>query len=488
MPGSCTFFDSGFDDPGVYVEVKPSPSQAGLPEVPQMVIAIGQRLSTGTKAELELDQIFSDAEAEAYYGRGSMLAEMIKTFRASNRNVELHAMSLDDDVAGAAATKVVTITGTASTAGTLAGYIGGQRVAAAVASGDTETDIAAAWAAAVEAQTDLPVNASPAAGVVTLTCKWKGETGEDIDVRFNYRSGDSFPAAVTATPAAGVTGTSNPDIAPLIAALGDQWFTSWVMPYTDSANLALLKTELARRFGPLVQLEGQAFLWAQAGTVSETVTFLNTLDEKNFCAMGYGYEPEPQWTKAARLAAEEAGAGDPVNVRDKTVLAGMLPPAKLDQLTKDERRSIRAAAGATYITANDGTSRIEVLRTTYKTSDGTIPDTVNYQDIESMRRLLALRYTTRVRMTARFAQTNIADSTEHVAPGLPVVDPATIRGELVALGLEWTRAGWIENLDTFREELIVERDADEPTRVCGRIPPDLTNVLRQQGYTMEFTT
>jgi phage tail sheath gpL-like len=89
-------------------------------------------------------------------------------------------MAAADDAAGVLATGTVTVVGTATAAGTICPYVAGQRLTIGVLVGDTATVVAAAIAAAITAAADLPVTAAAALGVVTLTCKWKGATGNDI--------------------------------------------------------------------------------------------------------------------------------------------------------------------------------------------------------------------------------------------------------------------------------------------------------------------
>jgi phage tail sheath gpL-like len=481
-------FASGFDDPGVYIGTRPNPRQKGLAELPQSILVLGQKLDTGSRAALVLDQIYDDVTPEAYYGRGSMLAETIKIVRSVNKITPIYAMSVEDAGAGGAAVKTITFTGPATKAGILYGLIDGKSVWAAVAKDATVTQMAAAFAAAVTADGTLPFTAAAAEGVVTLTCKWKGETGNHVEIRFNYRPGELFPAGVGAAVATLTPGAGNPDILPALAAIGDRWFTRFVLPYTDAANLAVMKTEMERRFGYELMLDGQAFAWCPKGTVSETTALLGAIDAKNINIMGYENEPESPWIKAGRLAGEETAEGDPVIPRDGTVLAGMLPPELGKELTNAERRAIRAAGGATYTTSAAGVCAIEILRTTYKTNEAGVADKKNYQDIDSMNRLAGIRYTSRIRLATEFAKTNIVDSIEGVGPGVPVVDPGIIEATFVSLAIAWVRRGWIENLAAFKENFALERDPDAPGRVQAAINPHIVNVLRQIGVANDFTT
>ena len=61
----------------------------------------------------------------------------------------------------------------------------------------------------------------------------------------------------TVTPMS--AGATNPDIAPVLAAIGDEWFTDIIVPWNDAANLTLLQDDLVARFGPMRMIECQAW-------------------------------------------------------------------------------------------------------------------------------------------------------------------------------------------------------------------------------------
>jgi phage tail sheath gpL-like len=127
----------------------------------------------------------------ALAGRGSMLHRQALAFFANNRFTDCYIGILADNGAGVAATGPITITGPATAAGTISLYLGGNRVAVSVASGDTAAAIATAISAAINAAADLPVTASPASAVVTVTHRHKGEVGNEYDMRVNYQDGEA---------------------------------------------------------------------------------------------------------------------------------------------------------------------------------------------------------------------------------------------------------------------------------------------------------
>lgn len=92
---------------------------------------------------------------------------------------------------------------TTAKAGVIYLLIAGESVQVTVKDGDTRDAIVDAMVAKINANTNLPVTAAKigdsAAESCELTCKWKGITGNDIDVRVNYYDGEVLPSGVTLT-------------------------------------------------------------------------------------------------------------------------------------------------------------------------------------------------------------------------------------------------------------------------------------------------
>ena len=89
-----------------------------------------------------------------------------------------------------------------------------------------------------------------------------------------------------------------------------------------------------------------------------------------------------------------------------------------------------------------------------------------------------LRRSWRAAMLLKFPRHKLADDGTRFGAGQAIVTPAIVRGETVALARQWEEAGLVENLDQFREELIVERNAGDANRVDLVIPPDIVNQAR----------
>jgi phage tail sheath gpL-like len=210
MPISFNNIPANLRIPLYWVEV--DPSMAGLPLINQPSLIIGMMNSHGTFQSNVATPIGTQSQADENWGQGSEISRMFKSFFNNNFANEVWGIGVPEPVSSAAATATITVTTPPTTAGTLALYIAGQLVPEInVYTTDTVTTIASDIAAAINAETDLPVSATSAAGVVTLTAKYKGVNGNDIRVELNYYGtigGEVTPPGLGITLPAGAAGTA----------------------------------------------------------------------------------------------------------------------------------------------------------------------------------------------------------------------------------------------------------------------------------------
>lgn len=473
--------------PGVYVEFDKTQAIRGLVVKPYRMLVIGQRFSTGTVPAGVPTRISRAEQATGYFGRGSMLERMIKKLKLNNGFTELWAIALDDDAGGVAALGGLGFTGPATAAGTVSLYVAGQAVKVAVTAGQTATQVAAAVAAAITANADLPVTATSAAGNVTITARHKGEVANSIDLRFNYYTGEAFPAGIVGSVSiAMLGGTVNPSLATTITAMSDDWYDIIAIPYTDAANLALLKTELDGRWGPVRSIEGHA-ITAASGTFSALTAVGATLNDPHLTMLGIQKSPSPPYEWAAAVAGIAAYFGniDPARPLQTLAIAGVLPPVGDDLFIWSEREQLLASGVATFTTDPDGTNRVERLVTTYKTNEFGAADP-SYRDIETLLTLGFLRFSLRTLFRQKYPRHKVANDGTRFGPGQVVVTPKTVKAEC----FNWFRLceelGLVENFDQFKADIIVERNVTDPNRIDIYLPPDLVNQLRVTAAQIAF--
>lgn len=483
MPISFDNIPANLRTPGSYIEFNNELAGANGQEFKLLIL--GQRLASGTVAAGVPKLVTRASDADAYYGRGSMLAEMIRASLNASKDVELVAIALADNGAGVAATKTVTVTGSPTEAGTVNLYVGGKRAQSAVTSGQTVTQVAAAIAAAVNADTSMEMTAGAAVGVVTLTARHAGECGNGIDVRVGYYD-EKLPAGIAIAVADGVTGATNPDLAAAITAMGDTWYNWIACPYTDAANMTLLEAELNRRWGPTVQTGARAFA-AFRGTLANTQTFGNGRNNPHVTCMGMSVSPQPPyiWAAVNATIAAKSLSIDPARPVQRLALTGIMAPALTARFTREERNVLLYDGIATHTVDTDGTVRIERQVTMYQTNSGGIAD-ASYLDIETPETLERIRYRQRARILQKYPRHKLAADGTQYGAGQAIVTPSIIKGELLALYREMEADGWVEGFDHYKETLIVEIDAADHNRVNVNDQPNLVNQFRVHAQKTQF--
>lgn len=470
--------------PGVYLEVDNSEATANPSTVAQRVLVIGTRLASGTAAANTLQRIVSNAQADAAFGRGSQLAQMVSAFRKANTETPLYAIALNEPAGGVAATGTITVTGPATAAGTLTLYVAGMRLQIGVDLGDVAATIATAIAGAINANADLPVTAAAAAAVVTLTARHKGVVGNGIDLRDSYQLGEARPAGVGLTYALTSGGTGTPDIAALIAALPDQQYTTFCLGHSDTNTLAAVQAELASRWDGLRMIEGHAIAVA-IGTQAELTTLGESFNDEHITLMGVSRAPDPTWVWAATIAAVDATEADPARPRQTLALPGLRAPAEAARFNWEERNTLLYSGISTFEVDSVGTVRIERLITLYR-EDATGEQDESYLDLETMRTLIYIRYYYRTNVAARYPRHKLADDGAVYDTDQAVVTPSEFQGYLLSLYAQLVSAVICEDYDAFKASLVVERDTADRNRLNTLMQPNLVNQARVFATKIQF--
>jgi phage tail sheath gpL-like len=474
--------------PLVSIEFDSSRASQGPALLAFRALIIGQKIAAGTAADNSLHRVTSADQLIALAGRGSMLHCQAKAWFASNRMTETWVGVLADDGAGVAATGTITVTGPATAAGTIALYLGGERVTVGVASGAVQNDIATAIAAAINANLDLPVTAAAATNVVTWTFRHKGLTGNSYDVRHSFRDGDALPAGVSLAIVAASGGTTAPVLTSLIAAMGDTWFHIIAHPYTDATSLTAIETELADRWGPMRMIDALAITSA-SGSFSTLTSLGSGRNSKHSVIVAQpGVSPlTPPFEFAAEVAALIAryGAADPARPFQTLPLSRALAPADVDRFTLEERNLLLFDGIATTRAEPGGVVQLDRMITTYQTNP-TGADDVAYLDVNTPLTLQYLRYSFRVRMQTRYPRHKLANDGTRFGPGQAVITPKIGKAEGVSWFRQMEELGLVEGFEQFKTDLVVERNATDPNRLDFMLPANLINQLIVQAAQIAF--
>lgn len=476
--------------PFVAVEFDNTRAQQGPALMPYRGLIIGQKTSGGSASANTLHRVTSAAKAMELAGRGSMLALMAAAWLANNSFTEMYIGVLADDAGGTAMTKTLTFTGPATGAGKVYLYVGDDLVAADVAAGDTADDVAAAVVAAIGDNADLPVTAAvgaePNEHVVTLTFRHKGTVGNGLSVRLNYQDGEALPAGVGCTIAAGATGATDPSLSSLIAAMGDTWFHVIAHPYTADTPLDAIEAELASRNGPMRMIDGVA-VTASNETHSGLGTLGDSRNSPHSCIVATNQSPTAPYEIAAEVGALLAYYGniDPARPFHTLALAQALPPAEADRFTDQERNLLLFDGISTLKPAAGGRVQIERVITTYQTNGAGAPDE-SYLAVNRPLTLMYLRYSFRTRMMQRYPRHKLTNDGTRIAAGQAFITPKIGKAEAVTWFREMEELGLVENFDQFKNDLVVERNAQNADRLDFLLPTDMVNQFIVAGVQIQF--
>lgn len=416
-------------------------------------------------------------------GQGSMLAAMYEAWRKTDPIGEIWCLPLQSDT-GTAAAATVTITGAATEPGLLNLYVGGVRVQSVVVSAATPTIAASALAVKINATPDLPITAVAAAGVVTLTCKWKGESGNDLWLvlnRLGKSNGEATPAGLTVVATQMTGGVGAPDQIDAVAALGDEPFEFICVPWSDTTTLNAWRDAMddnTGRWSWAKQLFGHVYS-AKRGTLGTLVAAGQARNDQHMTiqAMEPGV-PQPVWVQAASLAARTAVfiSADASRPTQSGSLPGLDPAPASERFTLTERQSLLTYGLATAY-YEGGYVRIQRSITTYQKNAYGQADN-SYLDSETMHQSAFIIRRMQSVITSKYGRHKLAGDGTEFGAGQPIVTPSTIRGELIAQYGKLELEGHVENADLFAEHLVVERDINDPSRINVLFPPDYINGLR----------
>lgn len=390
------------------------------------VLILAEKNAAGTGTVNVPAQAFGERALEVVGGPGSRAASIYDALYRMVQGVRVSVILLDEPGSGVKTTKTYTFTGAVTEDHERVEHIAGTLVKFGVSVGDTLTEIAEAMVAAVSALTDLPVVASNAVGVVTLTDKIKGVNGLGIVVgHLDPRTGDDetlvhVQGGITSTIAAGVSGSGAPDLMAAIAALGEVRYDTIITSLSDATSLAALEAELGDRFHAESMLQGTVFT-AVRGTDGAMTTLGLARNSEYSVLFGAGESVTLPWECAALFAGADVAAPFPNVPRRNVVLDGMIAPplSKRSNRIPDRELLLRSGISTFYVDAA-GLCRVDLGITTYQeTPLGVADDTLLL--VTTMRSLSAYRQRWLATVTTMFEGKVIVDDGQVVDGDVPAI-------------------------------------------------------------------
>jgi phage tail sheath gpL-like len=434
-------------------------------------------------------RISSYSEAVEQFGIGSVLADMVRTYRMNDSFGELWCVPVLA-AGGAAATGQIEVTGTATAAGMISLYIGGELVRVAVNRNAANTDIADAIAAAITTAVGGMISAVHAgAGAVNVTAHQPGELGNEIGIELNYR-GEALPPGVEIDiiPMSGGAGVA--DLRLALESLGDETYDFVGLAYSDVASLDAAEdafNDITGRWAWDRQSYGHVWC-ARMGSANDLATFGRARNDPHMCLVGYPVSATPSWRMCAAFLAQAASSLriDPARPLQTLPLAGTMPPQRQNVFTK-QQLDMLLNNGVAPANPVPPLQEFQIIRsiTTYQRNRWAQPDP-SWLDVQTPVTLTYFVRFMRGRILQKFPRHKLASDGAVFGPGQAVVTPRIIRAELLAAYDELQRTGIVESVDSFESLLIVERNQNDPNRVDVMASPDLVNQLRILAMLVSF--
>lgn len=439
----------------------------------------------------KLVRIMEGDQADSLFGRGSQIALMAKNFLKNAPYMELYCLALADAPAGSGqsadagkATKTLTFNGTATESGSLNLNIAGQAVTVTVIDTDTAAVIAGNVKAKIDSLVDLPVVATVASNVVTLTAKNKGAAGNDLAVFLNFNEGEKTPVGVS------ITEFASADVIKLAGGSGDTEFTAenvgnliegtWFNAIainqgdnTNTGNVAYIKEKLDERWTAMKQQTGVLF-YCVGGDMTAEITAGNARNSQVLCLPGLPDSPTAPCNIAAAVmgACAASALNDPALPLSNVAVKGVVAPKRAKRLGVTSRNAILEAGVAALFVGDDGTVYLNRTVTTYKYKANGASD-ISYRQLETVFTLSFLRWDWNNFLSGKYPRAKLAADGDEFGPGQIVMTPKKGMSELLTRYQDWMKMGLVQNFDLFKQNVVVELDSNDPNALLFLAPANL---------------
>lgn len=440
---------------------------------PAFALLAGQKLSTGSVANRSVT-IVGDKQEDALFGRGSMLASMVKAFKKNYPTATPYVYALDDPLGGAKATATIAVTtATATASETLRFEIGGREIIVNVLSGQSDSTIKTNIINAINADLDSPFEAiSATSSTLTVRFKHLGTIGNGIKIK----KLNTTTLTYTIANLAGGTGA--------IALTGREadfpeniLFNFLAFPYVDSTNLDFYKSLLSSMNGKWAFREeqyGTAITIAQDSLANLTTTTLKNDEHTVVLAYPTNGTNTPLYEIVAGAVGQlQLKLSSPPTISN--ALTGVvIEDVKSDSCFSFADRNALYAYGYSPLRINrNGEVEFDRVITSYLTDSNNVADTT-YKDINTIAQLqYASRYY-RNRMQAQFGKTFINNETLELMRS----EVSNILRELESLYI-------FENVEQAIKDMIIERNATNPRRIDVKFTPKHVMPLLQTATQIE---
>lgn len=450
-------------------------NSAGQFENVSWVLVMGHKAAAGSLATDSPRLCTTVQEAGQLAGNGSQLYELFRKARRAAPAATIYMVAVP--ATGTAPAWTATIGALGSGGGTGILEIAGRRVTIAVGAGEAAATTATNLAAAINAFVDpvtleyLPVTATAATNVVTLTARHAGTTMNEIEIIADGSIPGNLFTATNITVAQTATAAGAANISSALAAMGDLPFHWILSPFGDDASIATARaalSDVSGRWAWNQQLYGHYFT-VRTDTIGNLTTLGLGLNDDHVTVLGRFASPTPSWEWLGGMVGRvlpwlsDSNSGNAARNQSDLVAEGVRPPRDRTTWPNYATRNALLGSGISSWTVNGvGEVVIDKLITTRRNNSAGQPDST-WRDIQAIAVALHSLIYLRAGLSYRHANKAVADQN----PGnvATISTPADIKSDLIALYGDLVNRGQMENQAAFAASLVVERDATTRSRV-----------------------
>lgn len=474
--------------PGTYNKFDPSNAIRKPREMPRSLCLFGQIENPMFNPGLFNTRIAitSEADAKGLFGQGSMLNHMwVAAKKNAGLGLRIYCVPLQDDPTATANVRTITVIANAGHGeGELALYIAGTRIGVGVVTADTDISIAAKLFGKINKDNNLPVTATLAGAVITLTAKFKGPLGGLIDLRQLHYSDDRLVAGVGLAIASVTGGAVNPNLTAAITNMRNVRDTEWVMPYTDSASMTMVEAELLRRWSHEVQTDVQCIV-AMRGSEAGHTTWLNTRNSPLVHSIHTTQDLTSPWVTAAIVGAviESMAMLNPCTPHTGAALVGYVAAQQKNHFEAESINNIMLEGGSSITVAEDGTAVLMRMVTNYTTHNTGAYDT-SMRELTWIKDLSWFRWYRNAEFNIKSQGFLLGEYAETI-PGQKIMTYQVAEDMLLGIYDGAIGIARMQNRDWYQKSLVLQIDGAQG-RLKVKDQPVLMNALYQTAIISEW--
>ena len=261
-----------------------------------------------------------------------------------------------------------------------------------------------------------------------------------------------------------------------------------VMPWSDTANMVAVETELQSRWGGMDMRTGHVFSFKN-GTAAGLSTYGSTRNSPHSSVPGLNKSPTLPWVVAAQFAAavEFSGSNDPAIPFRGIDLPDVMAPTESDRFTQTERNLLLHDGISTIIFDESGKAMVEQVVTTYQTNTFGLDDR-SLLKLNTKWTVDYFRYVFRSAVARDYPAHKLTDDDNFnkVAPGQKITCPKQITNTLIAAAAQLQYVGLLEDLEGFKRDIKVVRSVADECRVNSILPPNVVNQFDVFAAAVQF--